>query len=326
MIQKKILNTIRKFNLLSSLDKVLVGVSGGPDSTALLYLLNSLKVKLGIKILVAHFNHGLRGRDSDLDEKFVRDTAGKLGLEFFSRKIKWQKKSGHPSEESLRKLRYKFLFTVAGDCGVNKIALAHNLDDQAETVLMRLVRGTGLYGLISILPKRNVDSFVIVRPLIEVKRCEIEEYLRKIKVKARIDKTNLKEDFLRNKLRLGILRELSKINPNIKETLARFAQQAASDYDYLYDKAAAFVDLNSPNLIKVSLDKFIRLHTALKRMAVRIALEKLSGDLRTFTNRHWEEIQDLTANRPCGATVNLTKDISVKKDKKYLIIYREKQK
>ncbi|MDD5617720.1 MAG: tRNA lysidine(34) synthetase TilS [Candidatus Omnitrophica bacterium] len=326
MLQKKILKIIREYKLISPLDKVLVGVSGGPDSLALLYLLNESKVKLGIKIIVAHFNHGLRGRDSDLDEKFVKDTSGKLGLDFCSKKATQKNKAGHSNEELLRRLRYDFLFSAAKRYKANKIALAHNLDDQAETVLMRLIRGAGLYGLSAILPKRKVGEFIIIRPLLEVKREEIEKYLKKINVKARIDKTNFQDIFLRNKIRYGILKELKAINPNINRTLARFAQQAAVDYDYLQVSAKKFLGVCNDPQVKINLGEFKNLHMALQRMIVRLALEKISGDLRTFTNKHWEEVRDLAANRPSGSIVHLAKEILVKKDSKNIVICRDKHK
>jgi tRNA(Ile)-lysidine synthase len=326
MLREKIIKTIRKYSLLSTFDKVLVGVSGGPDSLALLYLLNELKVKLGVKLIVAHFNHGLRARSSDLDERFVRASAGKLGLDFLSRKADGYKKLKHPSEETLRKLRYKFLFEIARKYKMNKIALAHNLDDQAETVLMRLIRGTGLYGLTAILPKRQIGKFIITRPLIEVKRSEIEGYLKKIKVKARIDKTNFQDIFLRNRIRHGLLKELEKINPNIKQTLARFAQQAAVDYDYLYKQAKVLLRPKNNSLFRIELRRFNNLHLALQRMVMRLAFEGLAGDLRAFTNKHWEEVQDLVDNRPPGSIVHLVKGISVKKDNKHLLIYMVRQK
>ncbi|MBL7130615.1 MAG: tRNA lysidine(34) synthetase TilS [Candidatus Omnitrophica bacterium] len=322
MLQNKILDTIRKFNLLSTGDKVLIGVSGGPDSVALLYLLNELSIKLGIKIIVAHLNHGIRGKSADSDEKFVRNITSGLCLDFFSKRIHWSRaKLYYPNEEMLRKLRYDFLFDAAKKYRVNKIALAHTLDDQAETVLMRLIRGTGLYGLISILPKRKIKSFVVIRPMIEITREGIETYLKKIKVKPRIDKTNFSKSFLRNRIRYGLLKDLGKINPNIKQILGRFAQQAAIDYDYLYQKSKRFLKLRTNSLIKVELEKFRNLHIALQRMVIRVALEKISGELRTFTNKHWEEIQDLMGKRPSGSIVYLTKKIRVKKDKKHIIIY-----
>ncbi|MFC1645792.1 tRNA lysidine(34) synthetase TilS [Candidatus Omnitrophota bacterium] len=321
MIRNKILDTIRKFNLLSFADRVLIGVSGGPDSLALLYLLNDLSVKLGLKIIICHLNHGLRGRSADLDERFVKDIASDLELDFFSKKVSGkQLKSKNPNEETLRKLRYDFMFDLAKRCKVDKIALAHTLDDQAETVLMRIIRGTGLYGLISILPKRKIKSFVIIRPMIEVSREEIEDYLKEIKVKPRIDKTNFSNRFLRNRIRHGIMKDLGRINPSIRESLGRFAQQAAVDYDYLYQKSRQFLKPMDGPLIKVELEKFRNLHIALQRMVVRVALEKTSGGLRTFTNRHWEEIQNLIEIRPFGSIVHLSKKVCVRKDKRHITI------
>ncbi|MDD5005900.1 MAG: tRNA lysidine(34) synthetase TilS [Candidatus Omnitrophica bacterium] len=322
MFRDKILQTIRKYNLLSSLDRVLVGVSGGPDSVALLYLLYDLKVKLGIKIIVAHLNHGLRGKASDLDEEFVKNISSSLGLDCVSRKIRWTSTKSKPSEEALRKLRYDFLFSVAKKYKIDKIALAHTLDDQAETVLMRFIRGTGLYGLISILPKRREGAFDIIRPMIETSRSQIEDYLKKIKVRPRIDKTNFSKIFLRNKLRHGLLKDLSRMNPNIKPTLARFAQQAAADYDYLYQQAKHYVKGNGDS-VKLDLLKLGNLHLALQRMAIRVALERIAQDLRSFTYKHWEETQDLINKRPNGSIVHLTKDICAKKDKYNIVIYKK---
>lgn len=319
MLQNKILNTIKKFNLLSSGDRVLIAVSGGPDSLVLLFILNEMSIKLGINIFVGHLNHGTRGKAADLDEKFVRKVCQGLNSGFFSKKIKWRQ-SKNINEEKLRRLRYDFLFDIAKKHRIGKIALAHTLDDQAETVLMRLLRGTGLYGLVSIMPKRKIRSCIVIRPMIEVSRAEIDDYLKHKKIKARQDKTNFSRKFLRNRLRHGVLEDLKEINPNIKGTLARFAQQAAIDYDYLHQEASRFIKPESKRLVEIGLVKFIRLHLALQRMVIRLALEKVSGGLRSFTNKHWEEIQDLINSRPSGSIVNLTKQIIVKKDKNKLII------
>ncbi|MFC1708875.1 tRNA lysidine(34) synthetase TilS [Candidatus Omnitrophota bacterium] len=319
MVQNKILKTIRKFNLLSAGDRVLIGVSGGPDSLALLYLLNELSVRLGIKIIVGHLNHGIRGKSSDCDEKFVEKCSRNLYLDFFSKKIK-PSKPKQLSEEKMRKLRYDFLFEIAKKHKINKIALAHTLDDQAETVLMRLIRGTGLYGLISIMPRRKIKSFVIIRPLLEVAKNEIEAYLKRIGIKPRIDKSNFSKKFLRNRIRHEVIENLKEINPNIKETLARFAQQAAIDYDYLYQISKNMIKTTNNASIKIEINKFSKLHTALQRMVIRVALERVSGELRTFTHKHWEEIQDLANLRPNGSVVNLTKKIRVRRDKNHIVV------
>jgi len=322
MLRNKILVTSSRYDLISVLDKILIGVSGGPDSIALLYALNDLKAKLGIKIIVAHLNHGLRKRESDLDEEFTRRQASELGLDFVSKKISWI--TSKPSEETLRKLRYDFLFECARKYKVKKIAIAHNLDDQAETVLMRIIRGTGLYGLISISPRRKIGDFIIIRPLIETSRKEIIDYLNKIKITPRLDKSNLEDIFLRNKIRNTLLSELSKINPNIKNTLARLAQQVAVDYDFLYKEAKKYLNIESKGVVKIELSRLRKLHLALQRMVVRVALESLTGDLRTFTNKHWQEIDELIKRRPQGSIVNLTKDIHIKKEKDCLRACRNK--
>jgi len=321
MLQGKILDTIKKFNLLSSRDKVLIGVSGGPDSLALLFLLNDLKVKLGIKIIVAHLNHGIRGRAADLDEKFVKGISGKLRVDFFSKKIGCFN-SRKPNEEMLRNARYNFLFDIAKKYSINTIALAHTQDDQAETVLMRLIRGTGLHGLISISPKRKINSFVIIRPLIEVTRKEVEKYLKSISVKPRIDRTNFNNKFLRNRIRHGVLKDLTRLNPKIKQTLANFSQQAAVDYDYLNQQANKLLSHNNGSLIKIELEKINNLHVAMQRMVVRVALESIAGNLRAFTNKHWQEIEHLIKVRPEGSLVYLAKGIRVKKERRHISIYQ----
>ena len=123
---------------------------------------------------------------------------------------------------------------------------------------MRLIRGTGLYGLISMLPKRKIGNFTIIRPLIDVSRSEVESYLKKIRLKPRIDRSNFNKKFLRNKIRHNILNDLTKVNPNIKDTLARFAQQAAIDYDYLYSNSARFVNRKSKARVKINLKSLIK--------------------------------------------------------------------
>jgi tRNA(Ile)-lysidine synthase len=190
---------------------------------------------------------------------------------------------------------------------------------------MRLIRGTGLYGLISIMPKRKFGSKFLLRPLIEVSKKELAEYLERLKIKPRIDRSNFSRKFLRNRIRHELMEYLRKINPNIKETLARFAQQAAIDYDYLYKHSKKILKDQKGPVIKIGLGSFTKLHTALQRMAIRLALESVSGELRTFTNKHWEEIQDLVESRPTGSIVNLTQKVIVKKDNKYIVVSAQKK-
>src|SRR3990172_7244828 len=187
---KKIQENIFHYELFGRGAKIIIGVSGGPDSVCLLDALYKLKNKYDLRLIVAHVNYGLRGKDSDRDEQFVKNLAKKyiLPIEILrSRTIKSLKNRTAISENKLRDIRYEFFEKARGKCRANRIAVAHNLNDQAETILMRILRGTGLRGLGAIKFKSNN----IIRPLLNIPRKEIIAYLRKNKIPFRLDKTNL---------------------------------------------------------------------------------------------------------------------------------------
>jgi tRNA(Ile)-lysidine synthase len=226
-------------------------------------------------------------------------------------------------EERARNARLNFLFRVARKTGAGKIALGHNLDDQAETVLMRILRGTGLYGLAAILPKREISGFQIIRPLLEVSRKEIEAFLRRKKIRTRLDPTNLQDIYFRNKIRNKLLPLLRKdYNKNIKEVLANMAQSSGYDYDYLQRKASAMLKARNT---RIPSKRLIRLHPAIRRLVIRQAIARVKGDTRRITFRHILEVEDLTFNRPVNSIVDMPKGISVKKDKNNLVFYRRRR-
>lgn len=210
----KIKKTISTYNMLSKGDRVLVALSGGPDSVCLLYVLR----ELGLKLYIAHLNHGLRGKESDTDQRFCEDLGRRLGIPVYTKKVKIKK-----NEETGRNARYKFLEETSRRIGATKIALGHNADDQAETVLMRLLRGAGTRGLSGIPPVRGI----IIRPLINVWREEILDYLKKKDIAYRIDSTNLGTDYFRNRIRHELIPYLSKYNPNIKNILRNTGRNMA---------------------------------------------------------------------------------------------------
>ncbi|MCR4924709.1 MAG: tRNA lysidine(34) synthetase TilS, partial [Clostridiales bacterium] len=172
MIEEKALNTIKKYDLLEYGDTVILGVSGGADSMALAYFMNSLKEEYGLKLIIAHINHCIRGAEADSDEEFVKNQAEKLGIEFRSLRAdvpSIAKLNSEGTEECGRRIRYEFFNSISGNA---KIATAHNLNDKMETFFLNLARGTSLKGLCSIPVKRDN----IIRPLIDCSRREIEEY------------------------------------------------------------------------------------------------------------------------------------------------------
>ncbi|MFA5145119.1 MAG: tRNA lysidine(34) synthetase TilS [Candidatus Omnitrophota bacterium] len=320
MILKKVTDTIQKYGLIHKGEKIVVGVSGGPDSVTLLYLLNSLTGELGITLRIAHLDHMLR-KDSSKDKEFVERLSEKLKIPMTAARINIKEIAKKGSLEEIgRNARLGFLFKTARDTGARKIALGHNLDDQAETVLMRILRGTGLYGLSAMLPKKDIAGYQIVRPLIEISREEIEAFLRKKRIKPRIDLSNLEDIYCRNRIRNNLMPLLEKgYNKNIKQVLAAMAQSLAYDYDYLQGMAQKRMKGMKTRL---SLKKLSSLHPAIRRLILRQAITGIKGNTRRITFQHIKEIEDLIANRPVNSIVDLPRDISVIKQKAHLFFYQ----
>lgn len=320
-ILEKVRRAINSYKLIRPGEKIIVGVSGGPDSVALLYLLNFLRKELNFSLHVAHLDHMLRP-DSDEDRVFVENLAYKLKLPFTSTKINVKELARRGSvEEIARNARLGFFFRVAKEINAKKIALGHNFDDQAETVLMRILRGAGLFGLSGILPKRDIYGYQIVRPLIEVKRSQIESYLRKKKIRPRIDSSNLNDIYFRNKVRNKLLPLLEeKYNKNMRQVLCNMAKTVGCDYDYLSKISGRYLKNSAKGM---DLRKFSKLHPAIQRLALRQMIARLKGNMRQITFQHIKEIEDLIACRPTGSIVNLPGGVSVKKRKNRLAFSRK---
>lgn len=277
---KNVLKTIEKNQLIGNGDSVLISCSGGPDSMCVLDILLKLRDKFGLKLAVAHINHGLRGKEADQDEKFVKKIAEKNNLKFFLKKVnvkKYCKSKKVSSEEGARDLRKKALEEFKHRLNANKIALGHNADDQAETMIMRFIDGSGIKGLRAMSLKEKNG---IIRPLLNVSKKEILEYLRKSKIKYRIDKTNKNNVFLRNKIRNKIVPEIKNINPNFLETISGAGKLFALSYDFLEKNAQNFIN----NYVKEkqgsfiiendtfeNLDKIIQYHVLKTLFALKIS-------------------------------------------------------
>jgi tRNA(Ile)-lysidine synthase len=319
MVLNKVRKTIVSYGLVNKGDKIILGVSGGPDSLALLYLLNSLKKEFSLSLHVAHLDHMLR-IDSGNDAEFVKGVCGKLKLPVTVEKIDVKGIcAGLSLEEAARNVRLGFFCKLAEKIKADKIALGHNFDDQAETVLMRILRGSGLYGLSGIQPKRKIHGFWIVRPLLEVKRREIEAYLRQKRLKPRRDISNEHEIYLRNKIRHKLIPLLEKeYNRNIREVLSNMAQSIVYDYDFL--SLTALRKMKGMKS-KISVSILEKLHPALRRLILRQAICNVKGDTRRIGFQHIREIEDLISNRPLSSVVDLPKGISVAKKKDTLLFY-----
>ena len=222
-MKEKIKRTIATNNLIQNGDKIVLGVSGGPDSIAMLDILYSLKDELNFSIVVCHINHMIR-EEAEEDEKFVKNYCDKKGIEFYSKSIDVQKIANTNKigvEEAGRNARYDFFNEILEKTKSNKIAIAHNKNDKVETIIMNALRGTGISGLKGIEAKRKQ----YIRPLIDCERTEIEKYCEENNLNPRIDKTNFKNDYTRNKIRNIVIPYIKQeFNPNIIETLDRLSR------------------------------------------------------------------------------------------------------
>jgi tRNA(Ile)-lysidine synthase len=307
-----------------------VAVSGGPDSVALLLVLLELKKDYNLSLCVVHVNHKLRGKESDQDQDFVRKLSSDLKLKFFSRSFqvkKEAKKLKLSVEECARKKRYDYLKSLADKLKAQKIALGHNFNDQAETVLIRLIRGSGSLGLSGIPPVKDK----IIRPLIDIKKEEIEAFLKKKKIPFRIDSSNLRTDYLRNKVRLKLLPILRKeYNPKIEEVLNRTTSILRAEERYINQKAEKAypkVMLREQN-DKIILDSrnFLDYDDSIKRFMIRNCVKQLKGDLIELTFDKVESLLNLTHQGKSGKRIDLLTNLYGDVTKDYITIYKKKTK
>jgi tRNA(Ile)-lysidine synthase len=290
ILLKKVEGTIRKYQMLTSNTKLVVAVSGGPDSATLLHVLFKLRSKYNLRLWVAHLNHQLRGREADFEAEWVKKFAFELGIPVISdtfRVAALAKEKRLSLEEAARRARYSFLEKVANQMGASKIALAHTASDQAETLLMRLMRGSGLDGLSAIPPVRDK----IIRPLIEVFRGEIEDYCRENDLQPCLDSSNRKTSFLRNRVRLNLIPYLSReYGDQIERVLFQATNLLRQDSEYLKKETErvfkSVLEEKTNEELVFNEEKLSCLHPALQRRVIRKAIEKIKGDLRGITFDH----------------------------------------
>lgn len=294
-------------------DKVIVAVSGGPDSTCLLYILNGLKEELGITLVGAHINHCLRGDESDKDEEYAKKTCESLGMNFYSKKVDIHKISEERNlscEMAGREIRYDFFKELIVKLKANKVALAHNANDQAETILMRIMRGTGIAGMIGIRPVRDK---IYVRPILHLSRKKIENYCMINNISPRIDKSNLENIYARNKVRLELIPYIEEnFNKDIVKTLNRLSDIVKTDNEYLENVSQKEFE-NCCEIVeqRVIINKSaFGLHEAILSRIVRSALLAVNHNLYNFEKIHISNIIDLQKH-DTGKSIMLPQNIIV---------------
>jgi len=301
--EKRIFQFITKNKLISARGLVLIGVSGGADSMALLLALSALRHDLGIELHAAHFNHQFRP-EAKRDERFVVEQCKRLNIPVSIGRRKGQKIS-HLSEDYARKIRFDFFIKTAHRLKAQSVALAHTRNDLAETVLMRLMRGSGLYGLRAILPKRSIQRIVFVRPLLGVCRADVESYLKAAQMGFCTDETNRRTMYERNKIRLKLMPLLAQeYNPRIIDALSDLSVTVVDDYDFISSYAHREFDkicTVSKGRVKMKLANIKRQHPAMVRLMLRRMVESLKMDASVLTFEHIHALQDLIATDAKGA-------------------------
>lgn len=310
---ERVINYIEDNSMLQKGDKVIVAVSGGPDSVCLLHLLNELKSIFNIELYAAHVNHCLRGSESDEDEKYVKRFCDSLGIAVHCKRIdieKYAKEKNISCETAGREARYGFFAELMEELGAQKVALAHNSNDQAETILMRIMRGTGIEGLRGILPVRDG---IFIRPILGTTREEIENYCIEKNLNPRIDKTNLQNIYNRNKVRLELIPYIQRnFNKDIISVLNRLSVLINKDSEFLEELAEEKYHrycLCKDNSVIIDKSAFLEKDAMLTRI-IRKAITKFSGNLNDIESIHIYDIISLQKTGT-GRKISLPRRITV---------------
>ena len=294
---KKVVDFIAGHNMLNGADTVLAAVSGGADSVCMLHILIELSKNTGFSVYAAHFNHLLRGEESDRDEAFVKKLCKELDVHLYcgSGNVK-EYAAAHSigTEEAAREMRYSFLRRTAESVNAAKIATAHNADDNAETVILNLTRGAGLAGLRGIPPVRDN----IIRPILCLTRTEIEEYLAKHGIEYVTDSTNLEDIYTRNKLRHHVMPVIRELNPRFSENLIGTCEILRQDEDFLSAEADRIISQNARGN-RISADVLLSLH---KSISARVVRKMANGATALQT----EDILALCKNTSPSAEIHIT--------------------
>ncbi|ACA58654.1 tRNA lysidine(34) synthetase TilS [Candidatus Desulforudis audaxviator] len=315
-LQDRVQQYILRHRMLEPGMGVLVGVSGGPDSVALLDVLYGLRAVLGISITVAHLNHRLRGAEAEADARYVRKLAEKFGLPCIVEECDvptFRKAERLSIQTAARELRYEFFARAARETGARRVALGHHADDQAETILHHFLRGTGPAGLAGIAPVRGL----FIRPLLGIRRREIEAYCRARGLDPRLDPSNLDPVYTRNRLRAELLPLLeTEYNPNLVTALLRLGEICRAENDYMEEQTETIFRRSAAptdGCVRLDADRVAALPPAIGRRMIRRAWSELAGDPGALDFDHVERVLELARAAAGGKRLDLPRGIRVER-------------
>lgn len=331
LMERRVIELIRKYGLLTGGETVLVAVSGGQDSVCLLHILISLQKELNILLHVAHLDHSLRGEEAEDDARYVKDLADRLSIPATIEKRdvrEYNKERKTSLEEAAREVRYRFLDEVAEKTGASRIAVGHTRDDQVETLLLHYLRGTGIQGLSGLRPAgpipygRKDSGRWLIRPLLDMRREETAEYCRMENLQPRSDSTNEQTTFMRNRIRIGLIPLLKQYNPDIEDALIRLADLAGEDSDFIEHQADIVFEQTvtcEDSLTCLDAGKLRGIPLSLQRRVFRLALEHVCGSLKDIEASHVEALVRLLFNTT-GKSVCLPGGLKATNERNRMVI------
>ena len=317
-MKEEVLETIKKYNMIENGEKIVLAVSGGPDSICMLDILNDIKndetIDINFEIVVAHVNHMIR-KEAEEDEKYVKKYCEEKRIEFYSKSIDVQKMANNNKigiEEAGRKARYDFFDEILERTNAQKIAIAHNKNDKVETVLMHILRGSGINGLKGIEAKRGK----YIRPLIECERNEIEEYCNEKNLQPRIDKTNFENEYTRNKVRNLLIPYIQKeFNPNLINTIDRLSNLVVEEENYMDQQVEkAYKEMlisENENEIQLDLKRLNIQEKVIKSRIILYTITRLFGNSQGIEKIHIEDIIKLCSNNIGNKYLTPNKNIKI---------------
>ena len=318
-MKEQILKTIKKYNLIEDGDRLVLGVSGGPDSITMLNILNDIRndknLHMEFDIIVAHVNHMIREEAKD-DEKFVKEFCKKIHVPFYSKSIDVKKMANNMkigTEEAGRNARYDFFDEILTKTDSNKIAIAHNRNDKVETMIMNMLRGSGIAGLKGIEPIKNKKY---IRPLIECERYEIEQYCMENNIDARIDKTNFDNIYTRNKIRNVVIPYImQEFNPNIVNTMDRLSELVKEEDEYLENtvenKYKELIIEEKEKQFIMNLKGFNKEEKVIKSRLLLYTISRLLGSTNGIEKKHIDDLIKLCENNIGNKYLTPNKNIKV---------------
>jgi len=330
-LERGVFNFIREYALLLGGEKVLVAVSGGPDSVCLLNVLNNLRDRLGVELYAAHLDHQLRDEESEADARYVTELMAKLNIPARIEKIDvraWNARRKTSLEEAAREVRYRFLDESARKVGASRVAVGHTRSDHVETVLMHYLRGTGIHGLRGLRPAAPMpygskqDGLWVIRPLLRISSEETAAYCNSLELKPRTDSSNRQTGFLRNRIRMELMPVLRQYNPEIDDALVRLADTAGEDADFMDEQALAIYARTvtvEDDLTCIDSGRLRGVPLALQRRVLRLALEQAYGSLKDIEATHLDALVRLLFGGT-GKSVNLPGGVSAANERSRMVV------